>query len=437
MSSSFLITHVHIIDEQGTVLRNKTVYLENGKIKTITSDISGISDSIKNNAEEISGAGCILTPGLVNLHTHSPMTIFRGIAEDVDADTWFNRDIWPYESVLTPEDIRAGAQLAVAEMINCGVTAYADHYFSADIICETAAEAGLRLDIASTLFGLSGSFDEQLQQTRRLFKTWNGYDNRIAVRLGPHSPYTCTPDQLKAAAELAGELETGIHLHVSETREQVEKSLELYGKTPYQVIADAGLFDLPLIIGHGIHLTQEDRALLNLDKTMMAVCPKTYLKLGTGLGNIFTEPEELPLAVGTDGAASSNTLNPLEQARLLALLGKNQAQTGEAWDAVTVWKILMNGHKALPFDTGKIAEGAPADLVLWSLSDIITTPLYNPLAALLYSVDPSHVQYVWVAGELLKRDGKVLLDTESIISEASERAESLVKRGRGNTELVF
>ena len=186
MSSSFLITHVHIIDEQGTILRDKTVYLENGKIDTITSDISEIPESIIHSAEKISGTGCILTPGLVNLHTHSPMTIFRGIAEDVDADTWFNRDIWPYESVLTPDDIRAGAKLAVAEMINCGVTAYADHYFSADIICETAAEAGLRLDIAPTLFGLSGNFDEQLQQTRIQFETWNGYDNRIAVRLGPH-----------------------------------------------------------------------------------------------------------------------------------------------------------------------------------------------------------------------------------------------------------
>ena len=437
MIDSFLITHVHIIDEQGAVFRDKTVYLENGKIEIITSDSSRIPESVQQNAEEISGKGCFLTPGLVNLHTHSPMTIFRGIAEDVDADTWFNRDIWPYESVLTPEDIRAGARLAAAEMINCGVTAYADHYFSADIICETAAETGLRLDIAPTLFGLSGNFAEQLQQTRTLFDRWNNHDNRIAVRLGPHSPYTCTPDQLKDAAEFAAGLKTGIHLHVSETREQVEKSLEMYGKTPYQIIADAGLFDLPLIIGHGIHLTDEDRLLLNTEKTIMAICPKTYLKLGTGTGNIFTNSEELPLAIGTDGAASSNTLNPLEQAGLLALLGKNQAQTGEAWNTVTVWKILMNGHNALPFGSGKIAEGAPADLVLWSLSDIITAPVYNPLAALLYSADPSHVQFVWTAGKLRKRDGKVMLDTESIVKEASERAESLVNRGRGTTKLIF
>ena len=437
MIDSFLITHVHIIDEQGAVHRDKTVYLENGKIEIITADSSGIPESVQQNAEEISGKGCFLTPGLVNLHTHSPMTIFRGIAEDVDADTWFNRDIWPYESVLTPEDIRAGARLAAAEMINCGVTAYADHYFSADIICETAAETGLRLDIAPTLFGLSGNFAEQLQQTRTLFDRWNNHDNRIAVRLGPHSPYTCTPDQLKVSAELAADLKTGIHLHVSETREQVDKSLEMYGKTPYQIIADAGLFDLPLIIGHGIHLTDEDRLLLNTEKTIMAICPKTYLKLGTGTGNIFTNSEELPLAIGTDGAASSNTLNPLEQAGLLALLGKNQAQTGEAWNTVTVWKILMNGHNALPFGSGKIAEGAPADLVLWSLSDIITAPVYNPLAALLYSADPSHVQFVWTAGKLRKRDGKVMLDTESIVKEASERAESLVNRGRGTTKLIF
>jgi 5-methylthioadenosine/S-adenosylhomocysteine deaminase len=454
---SFVINRVHIIDSEGELQRDRLVRIAGGRISAVEDAVPHGSEVVNKGAELIDGSGCVLTPGLVNLHTHTPMNIFRGISEDVDADTWFNRDIWPYESKLEEGDIRVGSMLAMAEMIDNGVTACADHYFSPEVICKAALETGIKLDIAPTLFGPAGDFSGQLAATEALYEAWNGYGGgggggggkgtgdgtgrgrggQISVRFGPHSPYLCSPEELKLTAAAARRIGAGVHIHLAETREKVEESLRKRGKTPYEVIRDAGFFDLPLIIGHGIFITESDRKLVNPELTTMALCPKTYLKLGMGVGNILDRIDELPAAIGTDGAASSNTLDPLEQARILALLGKDRAGTGASWDAKTIWKILMRGHRALPFGSGEIAVKAPADLVLWDLHGFHTAPAYNPLSALLYSAGSREVRSVWINGELKKRDGKLLLDEKGILREAADRVQALMRRGRGETKLVF
>lgn len=452
-----IIQRVDILDEHGKVTRDRTVVLDGGRIQAIVPGDAPVPNvtSEPGALEIISGSDRILTPGLVNLHTHSPMNIFRGIAEDVNEDEWFNREIWPYESRITREDVRIGARLAIAEMISCGVTAFADHYFMAEEICTEAAETGIRLDIAPTLFGLSGDFSEQLCETEELWRRWQGYDQRITVRVGPHSVYTCDEEQIRQSVKCAERLGTGLHIHISETSGQVAAARERYGTTPFGLLERTGALDLSLIIGHGIFLEEEDHRRIRMmmkahdkpgERSAMAVCPVTYLKLGSGTGNLFAAYDAyrergsdppLPLAIGTDGAASSNTLDPLAQARLLALLGKAHAADGAAWPAEQVWQILMAGHDSLPFGSGRIAPGAPADLVLWDLRSINTIPVYRPLSAILYSSNPHDITDVWVAGVRVKREGAVGIDPAALYQEVRERVGLLLERGRGPTTLVF
>ena len=384
----------------------------------------------------IDASGRFVSPGLVNLHTHSPMSIFRGIAEDVTPDDWFNKEIWPYESKMEPDDAEIGCRLAVAEMLDYGVTAFADHYFMAERICKIALETGIRADIAPTLFGMSGGFEDQLASSEDLIRTWNGREGRLSLRLGPHSPYTCNPNQLSLCAESAEKLGVGAHLHVEDDVNQIAASRDQYGRTPMQVVADSGLTDLPLIIAHAYWILPEERSLLSREN-WIAVCMMTYMKLGMPPGPILENPGDLPLCIGTDGAASSNCLNPLEQARLLALAGKSRQASGEVFILKDIWKMLMRGHEALPFGTGRLEVGAPADLVIWNLDMPHTAPSYNPLAALIYSADARNAESVFVAGEPLKESGKLRMDTATVVAEARKRAQGILKRGRGETKLVF
>jgi len=443
-----ILENATILDRDGNLSAPRTVVVEGGLIAAVTGESRG-GQSSKNSSprspgrserrpgdETIDCSRLHLTPGLVNLHTHSPMNIFKGIAEDATPDRWFNEEIWPYESTMDGDDVEAGANLAIAEMQDNGVTAFADHYFMADRICKAVLESGMRADVAPTLFGMAGGFEDQLAAAADLVREWNGRGGRLSLRFGPHSPYTCSPEDLAACAKAAMELGVGAHIHVEDSEPQIAASVEKYGRTPMRVVADAGLFELPLIIGHGYWILDEERELLG-DRAWMAVCMKTYMKLGEGPGRVWQRPAELPLCIGTDGAASSNALSPLEQARMLALVGKLQTNDAESFNLKAVWKILMRGHDALPFGTGRIEAGAPADLVLWDLRKPNTFPLYDPLAALIYSADSGNVKHSMVAGRWLKKDGALLLDTDAIIARAGERASGILRKGKGTTHLAF
>ncbi|RKX82448.1 MAG: cytosine deaminase, partial [Spirochaetes bacterium] len=305
-----LFTGARLIDREGTISAELTVVVEGEIITSVSSKLNVLpADRVIDCHERF------ISPGLVNLHTHSPMNIFKGIAEDVTPEDWFNREIWPFESKMDAADVEAGARLAVSEMLDYGVTAFADHYFEASRICDVAVETGIRADIAPTLFGMAGNFEEQLAASEELIRKRNGEKGRLSLRVGPHSPYTCSPDQLAMCAESAASLGVGAHLHVEDDLSQIEVSRKLYGLTPMEVVNRAGLMDVPLIIGHAYWILPEERKLIK-ENNWIAVCMKTYMKLGTPPGSLQDNPGSLPLCIGTDGAASSNSLNPLEQARL-------------------------------------------------------------------------------------------------------------------------
>jgi 5-methylthioadenosine/S-adenosylhomocysteine deaminase len=208
----------------------------------------------------IDGSGMLAIPGLVNTHAHVPMVLFRGMVEDVTINDWFNTHIWPMEANLTPEDVYWGALLGIAEMIQSGVTCVADHYFAMDEVGRAVTESGMRANLTWAMFGHEGS--QKIDQTSQFIQNWNGKgDGRITAWLGPHAPYTCDADFLRLCAVRAAELGVGIHIHVSETEEQVAASLQEHGMTPVQMLAETGILDRPTLLAHCAYPTdQEDIA---------------------------------------------------------------------------------------------------------------------------------------------------------------------------------
>ncbi len=426
-----ILAHGAIIDGEGKLSFDRHVLIQNGRIVDIT------QGALPEAGNVVDCTGCFITPGLVNLHSHSPMVLFRGIAEDVSIDDWFNTRIWPYESRMTPDDIYVGARLAIVEMIENGVTAFAEHYMEASRIADAVIESGIRADISPTLFGLAEGVDEAIEAAARLIEERGKENSRLTFRMGPHAPYTCPAPVLRKIVDRAKQLEAGIHIHVSETKDQVADSLQSQGMTPFAALAEAGGFDIPVIIAHGLWLEESDLRFLTPD-SWFAACPKTYSKLAMGEGNLWKYYDRLNLGIGTDGAASSNTLNPLEQARFWALAGKQSTGQADRYPLEETWKLLMNGHRALGLPTGDVKSGYEADLVVWDLRQPNTAPVHNPLAALIYSAESRNVRDVLVQGQFLKKDFRVVsLDAGEAIAAAGKAAELLIKEGPGKAKVSY
>ena len=217
---------------------------------------------------------------------------------------------------------------------------------------------------------------------------------------------------------------------------QVEKARKETGMTPFGILHEAGGFDCKVLIGHGLWIEEDDLKYLR-DDTWFAFCPKTYMKLASGKGGFFDHYKKLNYGFGTDGAASSNTLNPMEQARLFGLLGKYQDRNSAEYTAEEIWKHLMASHQAFPFGSGRMKEGAPADLVIWDLYQPDTFPFYSPISSILYSSNSQNVKYTMVAGEFLKYDGKLKMDTEALMKEAIRLQKELLARGKGKAEVTY
>ena len=434
MEKTILLKNAGLLDEEANCILNQNVYVQEGKILKI---LPAAEDTESIHADEtIDCSKYYVSPGLANLHTHTAMNIFKGIAEDVTADAWFNEMIWPYESKMTDEDIYVGTLMGIAEMINNGVTVFADHYFGEEQVLKAVKETGIRGDLAPTLFGMTPDFHERLAQVKAFIQEHRNDSDRISFHMGPHADYTCPSPTLKEIIDVAKELNLPIHLHVSEEDVQVEKAREETGLTPFGILYEAGGFDCKVLIGHGLWIEEEDLKYLR-DDTWFAFCPKTYMKLASGKGGFFDYYKQLNYGFGTDGAASSNTLNPVEQARLFGLMGKYQERNSAAYTATEIWQHLMASHQAFSFGSGRLKEGAPADLVIWDLYQPDTFPFYSPISAILYSSNSQNVKYTMVAGEFLKYNGKLKIDTKTLMQEAVRLQKALLERGKGKAQVAY
>jgi 5-methylthioadenosine/S-adenosylhomocysteine deaminase len=381
--------------------------------------------------EVIDAAGMLAIPGLINCHTHAPMVLFRGLAEDVPIESWFNDYIWPLESNEEPEDIYWGALLGIAEMIQSGVTTFADHYFFCDEIAAAVEESGVRANIGWAVFGHEGT--EKLDATCQFVERWQGgAGGRITTWLAPHSPYLCDHDFLRATVERAKALSVGIHIHCSETQDQVALSLKQHGVTPAVMLQQAGVFEAPTLLAHGIALTQDDIAMLKDYDVAVAQCPKTYLKLAMGTAPVRAMRQAgIVVGIGTDGVVSSNTLDVLEQMRLLALDQKQAAKDSTVMPLQEVVAIAFEGGaRALRLpEIGQLVEGKLADIVLMRQDGAHLFPRYDAIANLVYSARAGDVDTVICDGRLLMRHGRLMtIDLPRVKAEITRRLQRLNQR---------
>ena len=269
----------------------------------IEEDIISYSGPAQQRSEEaftrvIKGENKLIMPGFINTHTHAAMSLFRGYADDMPLQEWLEQRIWPIEARLNKKDIYWGTLLALCEMIKGGTTCFADMYFHMEEAARACLESGIRASLSQGLIGLDAMAGMvSLQEAKNFVRNWHGEgDGRITTMLGPHAPYTCPPKYLQKVAEAAASLQVPIHIHLAETRKEVEESMREYGKRPVELMEQIGLLEQKVLAAHCVHLTQEEIQIMAEKKTAVAHNPGSNLKLGSGMApRRFTEARRFGL----------------------------------------------------------------------------------------------------------------------------------------------
>ncbi|MCX5797944.1 MAG: amidohydrolase [Elusimicrobia bacterium] len=386
--------------------------------------------------EMIPGRNRLITPAFYNAHCHSPMALVRGWAEDLPFDRWLNEKIWVAESALREEDVHWGSALAACEMIRSGTVGFADHYFWMEQVAQVVESSGLKALLAWCLFGLGTDKEvgrATLQRTLGFARAHHMQaDGRLRVALGPHSPYMCPDGFLSQVRDAAQRLQVGIHLHLSESDEQVQRSLARHGCSPVAHLDRLGLFDgpVPALAAHCISVSKDDLSILARKKVSVAHSPKTYMKLGMGMAPLQRLlGAGVHTALATDGPASNNDLNMLEVMRLAGLFQKNEQHKPEALPHTELLRLATSaGARAMGFPgAGVIAPGRRADLALFDTDQAHWVPRHDLGASVVYASHPGDITHVMCDGRWLMKDRRlVTLDEERIRREAETRALRLV-----------
>lgn len=377
----------------------------------------------------------LLLPGLINGHTHTGMSLLRGLGSDLPLNKWLFDTIFPVEDRLTDEDLRIGMELSMLEMLASGTTAFTDMYMGAGYTARAVVEAGMKANLCRPLQSFDPEEDpmtcRRMREMLALFDTWNGAgEGRIVTDFSIHAEYTCTERMVRAAAQEAQKRGAGMHIHLSETASEQQKCLEKYGLTPAQWFDKLGAFGGRAYAAHCVWLTPEDRALLR-DRGVVAVhCPESNLKLGSGVADVpAMVTDGLTVALGTDGAASNNNLNMLEEMHLTAILHKGVHREptllspGEVLQMATVNGAKLQGRE----DTGALVAGNKADIVAVDTDRPHLIPNTDPLSNLIYSAQAGDVCLTMVDGRILYENGEFLtLDRDRILFEARQAAKRLL-----------
>lgn len=404
------------------------ILIEDGRIKKIGSLQS------RGELAEIDGRGLFCLPGCVNTHSHTAMTLLRGCAEDASIADWFNKYVWRYEKNLRPRDVYIGTLLGSAEMLLAGVTTVADHYFFMDQAYKAYEEVGIRADLAWAVFGTGAGWEESYQASLSFIESHRGRNPRLTLSLGPHSLYICPRDFIQKIVRLSHDLGLKMHIHASEEKNQLERSLAEFGRTPVSILHELGVIREGTILAHAYWTTDEDLELISKSGAGVAHCAKTYLKIGD-VNDLLPRARAagVKLGLGTDGPCSNNTLNIFEAARDAAFIAKASTGDPEQGRIEEILPLLSSGAGVLSLDdgnsqAGRIAEGAPADLLLIDPSTPNMTPEYNIFANILYSLGERNIHTVVVDGEVLVSRGEFTkVDLGALYGEAGEIVERLIR----------
>ncbi|MEI8003497.1 MAG: amidohydrolase [Methanothrix sp.] len=405
-----LIKNVSII-ESGHLLPGQDILLEEGKIAKIGCDL------INENSDDevIDGRGKLAIPGLINGHTHLAMTLLRGYADDMELMPWLQEKIWPLEAKITDEDVRWGVKLGCLELIRLGITCYNDMYYFPDTTAQATKEMGLRAFISGVVFDMKPEF---LNQVEPFIRRWKN-DELITPAVGPHAVYTCSEETLLRAKEIADRHDAMIHIHLSETREEVNNFLLTKGKSPVEYLDSLGLINERLAAVHCVWLSIEDCCLLAKKRANVVSCTVSNLKLTSGIAPLNAMMKaNVNVCLGTDGASSNNNLNLFEEMKVTAIVQKNAYHTPAAFPAEQIWRMATeNAWRAFRLNLG-LRLGALADLVLIDLQKPWFCPATNIISHLVYSM-VGGVDTTIVNGKVLMREGVIPGEAE-ILEKAQE-----------------
>ncbi len=407
------------------VLDKHCVVVDGERIVDILS--SDLARSRYTEADEVNLPRHVLLPGLINMHTHTPMTLLRGLADDLELQVWLNKHIWPVENrFVSAEFVADGTRLAVAEMLRSGTTCFNDMYFFPDVTAAVAKQTGIRASIGLIIIEMPTAWAKDAEEYfRKGLDLLQGRpaDSLVTFCFAPHAPYSVSDKTLARVAELSSEHQIPVHIHLLETEWEVNHSLQVHGIRPLQRMQDHQLLNSRLQAVHMTQLTADDVELLAEHGASVVHCPQSNLKLASG----FCPGRELlaakvNLAIGTDGAASNNNLDLLSETQTAALLAKGVAADPRAVDAFTALEMAtINGARALNMDQqiGSIERGKLADLAALDLQAPETQPLFNVISQLVYAASSRQFTDVWVGGRRLLAESELTsIDIADVLASA-------------------
>jgi 5-methylthioadenosine/S-adenosylhomocysteine deaminase len=389
--------------------------------------------------ETVDCMGKILMPGLINAHTHAPMTLLRGLADDLRLDVWLMGYMMPVErAFVSPEFVRLGTKLACAEQIRSGVTTFNDMYYYEEHVAEAAAVVGMRAVCGQTVMKFpapdAASYEDSLQMARAFIQRWKDHP-LIVPAVAPHAPYTCTAEILRATADLAKEFDVPLHTHLAETAFEVENMRNEHGIPVIPYVKKQGLLEAKVIAAHCVHIDTGEMRSLQHAGAGVSHNPSSNLKLASGFAPVLKMLETgLNVGIGTDGPASNNDLDMFEEVRLAAFIAK--AVSNDPTSLPASWALLMAtrlGAQALHIGdlTGSIEAGKRADLILVDVSPLHNSPSFkraadNAYAQIVYASKSTDVSDVMVNGKWLMRDHHLLtLKEDELLEQAAEIAKKI------------
>ncbi len=433
---SLIIKNANIltIDDEFSQFSPGAIAINDDTIEAVGSESDILSEFT---AEVVIDAGeKILMPGLINAHTHVPMTLLRGLADDLRLDVWLLGYMMPVErEYVTPEFVRLGTKLACAEMIRSGITCFADMYYFEDDVAEATAEVGLRAVCSESILKFptpdAQSFDESLAYSKKFIEKWKNHP-LIVPAIAPHAPYTCTPEIIKKSVDIATHYDVPLHIHLAETKNEVDTMVSEEGMPVIPYMDKLNLFNAKVIAAHCVHIDPGEIRLLQNKKAGVAHNPSSNLKLASGISPVKQMMDSgISVGIGTDGPASNNDLDMFEEIRLTTFLAKGSSGDPTALPAKTTLAMATRiGAKALHLDqiTGSLIPGKRADLIMIDIDKVHNSPWFRHLkesfySQVVYAAKANDVTDVMVNGKWLMRNQKLLtIDEEILMKKGQEYA---------------
>jgi len=411
------------MDAARTVIENGAIAVKKGEIVAIGT-ASEISQ--KYTAKQtINARGKKIIPGLINTHTHVPMSLFRGIADDLDLNEWLTKFIFPAEAKNVTEDfVRVGTQLGVAEMLRGGTTTYCDMYYFEDAVADETFKAGMRGVLGETIIDFPVADNktnaEAMNYTEKFINKWKN-NSLITPALAPHAPYTVSTEHLKAIRKLSDKTNAPMVIHVSETKKELDDITKQYGSRPVEYLEKIGFLNNRTIAAHTVHINDNEIDILKKLNVGSAHCPQSNMKLASGVAPI---PQmllkDVAVGLGTDGAASNNDLSMWEEMDTAAKLHKLISNDPKTLNAEQAFEMAtIRGARALHLDKiiGSLEIGKRADIVIVDTDDLNQTPLYNIYSSLVYATKADDVRTVIIDGKIVMLNRNLLTLNETLIKK--------------------